>query len=155
MLHGASQLAFLGLKDMDPVRTAADQRSFLVKTIRDTAEWRKRKVEEFGDDPIARKRSLRAKQALGALANFVEAMPDDDPDLNLYALRRAEEHDGRLLLAIDSLTLISRFGMDRGAWQASAPTESQMRNVLRRIDGIEARERHARKLRAESGYGDD
>jgi hypothetical protein len=30
-----------------------------------------------------------------------------------------------------------------------------MRNVLRRIDGIEARERNARKRRAEQGYGDD
>jgi hypothetical protein len=150
-----SELAVPRLQHMDSVRTSADQRSSLVKTIRDTAEWRKRKVEEFDDDPIARKRSLRAKQALGALANFVEGMPDDDPDLSLHALRRAEERDGRLLLSLDSFTLISRFGMDRGAWQASRPTESQMRNVLRRIDGIEARERHARKLRAESGYGDD
>ena len=140
---------------MDAVRTSAEQRSLVVKTIRETAEWRKRKVEEFSDDPVARKRGLRARQALRALANFVEALPDDDPDLNLYALRRAEEHDGKLLLALDSLTLISRFGMDRGAWQATTPTESQMRNVLRRVDGIEAQERHARKLRAESGYGDD
>jgi hypothetical protein len=30
-----------------------------------------------------------------------------------------------------------------------------MRNVLRRLDGIEARERSARKKRAEEGYGDD
>lgn len=131
------------------------ERSLLVRTIRDTAEWRKRKVEEFGDDVIARKRGLRAKQALGALANFVEAMPDDDPDLSLYALHRVEEQDGKLVLTRDSLTLISRFGMDRGAWQASRPTERQMRNVLRRVDGIEAQERHARKLRAERGYGDD
>jgi hypothetical protein len=140
---------------MDSVRTSTDQRNCLVKTIRDTAEWRDRKPEEFGDDPISRKQNLRAKQALGAFANFVEAMPDDDPDLNLHALLRVEERDGKLVLALDSLTLISRFGMDRGAWQASRPTESQMRNALRRIDGIEARERHARKLRAESGYGDD
>lgn len=30
-----------------------------------------------------------------------------------------------------------------------------MRNVLRRIDGIEARERSAPKKRAEEGYRDD
>jgi hypothetical protein len=30
-----------------------------------------------------------------------------------------------------------------------------MRNVLRRLDGIEARERAERKRRAEQGYGDD
>lgn len=140
---------------MESVRTPAEQRAMLVKTIRDVAAWRRQKVEEFGDDPIARKRGLRAKQALGALANFVEAMPDEDPELSLYALRRTDERDGGLWLALDSVTLLSRFGIDRGAWQDSRPTESQMRNVLRRIDGIEARERHARKLRAEEGYGDD
>ncbi|HEX5853897.1 MAG TPA: hypothetical protein VFY36_12500 [Solirubrobacteraceae bacterium] len=140
---------------MDSLRTSADQRRLLVKTIRDTAAWRDRKVKEFEDDAIARKRSLRAKQALGAFANFVEAMPDGDPDLSLPALRRVTERDGSLSLTPDSLTLVSRFGMDRGAWQASKPTESQMRNALHRIDGIEARERHARKLRDEEGYGDD
>jgi len=140
---------------MEPVRAPADQRVLLATTIRDVAHWRKEKADEFGDDPIARKRSLRAKQALKTLANFVEAMPDDDPDLNLYALRRMDERDGRLSITPDSFMLLSRFGMDRGAWQAARPTESQMRNVLRRIDGIEARERHARKLRAEAGYGDD
>ena len=30
-----------------------------------------------------------------------------------------------------------------------------MRNMLRRLDGIEARERKARKQRAEAGYGDE
>ncbi len=137
------------------VRTPADQRGLLVATIRDVSEWRRQKAEEFGDDAIARKRSLRAKQALRNLANFVEAMPDEDPDLNLYALRRAGERKGGLRLAPDSVLLLSRFGLDRGAWQSTEPTESQMRNVLRRIDGVEARERHARKLRAEMGYGDE
>jgi hypothetical protein len=136
-------------------RTPPAQRRLLVATIRDTAEWRRQKAEEFGDDAIARKRSLRAKQALRNLANFVEAMPDDDPDLNLYALRRVGERKGGLRLAPDSVLLLSRFGLDRGAWQSTKPIESQMRNVLRRIDGIEARERHARKLRADMGYGDD
>jgi hypothetical protein len=140
---------------MESVRAPADQRILLAATIRDVAHWRKGKAYEFGDDALARKRSLRAKQALKTLANFVETMPDDDPDLNLYALRRTNERDGRLSVTLDSLILLSRFGMGRGAWQAAQPTESQMRNVLRRIDGIEARERHARKLRAEAGYGDD
>lgn len=140
---------------MESVRAPADQRVLLAATIRDVARWRKGKADEFGDDTIARKRSLRAKQALKTLANFVEQMSDDDPDLHLYALRRTNERDGRLSVTLDSLMLLSRFGMDRGAWQAARPTENQMRNVLRRIDGTEARERHARKLRSEAGYGDD
>lgn len=98
---------------------------------------------------------MRAGQALRTLANFVEVLPDDDPDLFLHALQRTDAHDGRLSITTDSFMLLSRFGMDRGAWQATKPTESQMRNVLRRIDGIEAQERHARKVRAEAGYGDD
>ncbi len=137
------------------VRTPADQRLLLAATIRSTAEWRGQKAREFGDDAIARKRSLRAKLALRTLANFVEAMPNDDPDLNLHALRRVDERKGELRLAPDSFFLLSRFSLDKGAWQASKPSESQMRNILRRIDGIEARERHARKQRADMGYGDE
>lgn len=140
---------------MESLRPASEQRALLAATIRHAARWRGDKVDEFDDDAIARKRSLRAKQALLTLANFVEVLPDDDPDLDLYALRRAEERDGRLQLALDSATLLSRFGIGKGAWQASTPTEKQMRNVLRRMDGIEARERHARKQRAEEGYGDE
>jgi hypothetical protein len=140
---------------MDSGRTSAEQRGLLVTTIRGTAEWRGQKADEFGNDAMARKENLRAKQALRALANFVDAMQDDDPDLHLYALCRADEREGRLRLVPDSVFLLSRFGLGKGAWQASRPTESQMRNVLRRMDGIEARERHARKLRAEEGYGDE
>lgn len=140
---------------MDSVRTSADQRRLLVLTIRNTAEWRGQKADEFEGDAIARKQNLRAKQALRALANFVEVMPDEDPDLNLHALRRASGHGGRLSLTLDSVYLLSRFGLDKGAWQSSRPTENQMRNILRRIDGIEARERHARKLRTEMGYGNE
>lgn len=140
---------------MDSVRTSAEQRGLLVTTIRSTAEWRGQKADEFGNDAMARKENLRAKQALRALANFVEAMLDDDPDLHLYALRRADERGGRLRLVPDSVFLLSRFGLGKGAWQASRPTENQMRNILRRVDGIEAQERHARKLRAEEGYGEE
>ena len=140
---------------MDSVRTSADQRRLLVATIRGVADWRGQKASEFNDDHVARMRGLRAKYALLRLANFVEEMPDDDRDLNLYALCHASERGGRLKLTPDSFRLLSRFGLDKGAWQHTKPVESQMRNVLRRVDGIEARERHARKLRAEMGYGDE
>ncbi len=140
---------------MDSVRTSADQRRLLVATIREVADWRGQKAYEFNDDHVARMRGLRAKYALRRLANFVEEMPDDDRDLNLHALCRASECGGRFKLTPDSFHLLSRFGLDKGAWQFTKPVESQMRNVLRRVDGIEARERHARKLRAEMGYGDE
>lgn len=127
----------------------------LAATIRHAANWRAEKAAEFADDEIAHERSLRAEAALRELASFVESMADDDPDLALHALCRVGQRGGRLALIPDAFTLLSRFGLDEGAWQDQAPTERQMRNVLRRVDGIEARERRARKERAEAGYGDD
>jgi hypothetical protein len=136
-------------------RAAADQRRLLVETIRSTARWRRRKADEFGDDEEARRGNVRAASALRTLANFVDALPDRDPDLNLHALCRTDERDDALELTHDTAVLLSRFGLHRGAWQSASPGEDQMRNVLRRMDGIEARERAERKRRAEQGYGDD
>ncbi|MFI4989424.1 MAG: hypothetical protein ACHQHO_00725 [Solirubrobacterales bacterium] len=82
-------------------------------------------------------------------------MSEEDRDLDLHALRRVEERNDALALTLESATLLSRFGIDRGAWQEGVPSEAQMRNALRRVDGIEARERAARRERAEAGYGDD
>jgi hypothetical protein len=45
--------------------------------------------------------------------------------------------------------------MHRGAYAGrSAPDETQLRNVLRRTEGAQQRARHAARLRAEAGYGD-
>lgn len=140
---------------MDQARAPTEQRRLLVATIRHAADWRGEKAREFADDETARRRSYRARQALRTLANFIEALPDDDPDLTLYALQRTDERDGRLWLTPDTFALLSRFGLGIGAWKSSAPSEKQMRNLLRRIDGSEAQERHARKQRADLGYGDD
>ncbi len=143
------------LRVVQEKRSAADQRRLLVETIRASAGWRRRKAEEFRDDADAHRQNSRAAIALRTLANFVDAMPDDDPDLGLHALSRTQERNGRLDLTEEASVLLSRFGLDYGAWQSASPTENQMRNVLRRIDGIEARERSARRKRAEAGYGDD
>jgi hypothetical protein len=136
-------------------RPGPKQRRVLVETIRASAQWRRGKADEFRDDEHARRQNLRADVALRALASFVDKLPDKDPDLNLSALSRTEEREGRLVLTTDASVLLSRFGLDARAWRSGAPTESQMRNMLRRIDGIEARERSARKQRAEEGYGDE
>jgi hypothetical protein len=140
---------------MDRLRSAADQRRLLAETIRRTARWRGMKAAEHADAPQAAKRSRRAQIALRALANFVDGLGDDDPDLDLYALRRVAAASDHLLLSDESRELLSRFGMSRGAWQQASITQAQMRNLLRRLDGVEARERRARKLRAEAGYGDE
>lgn len=138
----------------EDVRPIEGQRRLLAATIRNTAYWRRDKADE-AENPAARKQNLRAKAALLHLANFVEGLPDDDLDLRLFALHRADERDGALLLTPDGSTLLSRFGLSKDSWQSSTPTDNQMRNVLRRVDGIEADERRARKERAEAGYGDD
>jgi hypothetical protein len=39
---------------------------------------------QYRDDTITRKRSVRSYIALEALAKFVEALPDDDPDLSTF-----------------------------------------------------------------------
>ena len=140
---------------MQGKRAAPDQRRLLVETIRASAQWRQRKADEFSDDENARRQNSRATLALRALANFVAGLPNDDPDLNLPALARTDERDGHLALAEEASILLSRFGLGYGAWKSGTPGERQMRNVLRRMDGIEARERSARKQRAEDGYGDD
>lgn len=141
---------------MQEPRPAPDQRRLLAETIRSAARWRRGKADEFGDDAEARRANVRAATALRVLANFVDGLADDDPDLHLYALCRTAERPGGVLdLTEDASVLLSRFGIKRGSWQASTPTENQMRNVLRRLDGIEARERAERKRRAEQGYGDD
>lgn len=140
---------------MQGKRTAAQQRHLLVATIRSTAQWRRRKADEFRDDEDALRHNSRAALALSTLANFVNKLPDSDPELKLNALTRIDVHEGRLVLSPDAVVLLSRFGLGYGAWKNGAPSEAQMRNVLRRLDGIEARERAARKQRAEDGYGDD
>lgn len=134
---------------MQEPRPAPDQRRLLAETIRSTARWRRRKADEFGDDAEARRASVRAASALRTLANFVDGLSDDDPDLRLYALCRTGERPGRGLdLTEDASAHLSRFGIKRGSWQAPTPTENQMRNILRRLDGIEAHERAERKQAA-------
>lgn len=140
---------------MQEKRPAPKQRRVLAATVRASAQWRASKADQFRDDEDALRENSRAALALKTLANFVDRLPDNDKDLNLPALSRTEEQDGCLVLADEGRVLLSRFGLGYGSWRHGAPGESQMRNMLRRLDGIEARERKARKQRAEAGYGDE
>jgi hypothetical protein len=132
-----------------PDRTPAEQRELLAATARFVAYWRHEQAYKYAADeaadPYARTRSLRAEAALRTLANFVDAMPDDDKTLMLRTLGTAEESGGKLLLQPERFDLLSRFGMSTSAQTKDGPTQAQCPNVLRRLDGCEGRERAAEK----------
>jgi hypothetical protein len=128
-------------------RSPAEQRELLAATVRFVADWRHEQAEKYAPeesaDPYAQTRSLRAEAALRALSNFVEELPDDDKLLKLATLLNTEEHDGRLALTPEGFDLLSRFLMSVAT--QTEPTEEQMRNIVRRLDGVEGRERAAEK----------
>lgn len=119
-------------------------RDDLARAMRDTADWRRRKAREFEDDKISRMRSHRAMVAIQTAAKFVEALPEDDRDLGW--LRYVNKSRGRRAwLCAEARELLSRFGIDRGAWTSGPPNETQIRNLLRRMAGAQARERAAER----------
>src|SRR5947209_7660318 len=115
------------------------QQMTLVAAMRETARWRRAKAIEHADDKIAAHRSSRAMTAIQIAAKFVESLALDDTDLRW--LRYVEADGKRLLLSEESWELLSRFGMDRGAWNQGGPTEAQIRKLLRRLSGAESRAR--------------
>lgn len=125
-------------------------RERLSTTVRRIAQWRGKQVSEYRDDPIAVRRSRRASVALRTLGNFVDGLSVDDKDVrNLWGVPLSP--DGQSLrLEPDGLRLLSRFGLDIGAWQEGPPLESQMRNILRRANGIEQAARHTARIAAEA-----
>lgn len=123
-------------------------RDDLVRAMRDSADWRRRKAREFEDDKISRMRSHRAMVAIQTAAKFIEALPEDDRDLDW--LRHVNTSRGRRAwLCTEARALLSRFGMDKGAWAVGPPSETQIRNLLRRMAGAQARERAAERRDAE------
>jgi hypothetical protein len=109
--------------------------------MRETARWRRTKAVEFAEDKVAAHRSNRTMVALNTAARFVDTMDADDRDLAW--LRHVDADAKRLLLNEESWALLSRFGIDRGAWQDGHPTEVQIRKLLRRLSGAEASARGA------------
>jgi len=86
----------------------------LVRTMRHSARWRWTQAQRF-DDRTARLRSHRAMVAISIAAKFVEQLDPDDRDLAW--LRYVDAQDGRVELCESSRELLSRFGMDPGAWR--------------------------------------
>lgn len=118
----------------------------LVETIRRTAAWRRQKGVEFADDDRARRKSFRAASAQRTLANFVAGLAEDDPDITVFRNSEVAGEGTYLALCREGLVMLSRFGMEQGAWDArSKPSEAQMRNVLRRVNGAEQAARHRAK----------
>ena len=74
--------------------------------------------------------------AISIAAKFVERLDPSDRDLTW--IRYLDTEHGRVELCESSRELLSRFGMDRGAWQDGPPDERQVRNLLRRMAGAEA-----------------
>lgn len=126
-------------------RTPAELHALLVAQMRSTAKWRKAKAEEFADDYDSSTRSRRAAAALGYAANVVEAWDPGDDDLRWLA--HADADSTRLVFCEEALDVLSRFGMGRGAWNrgVSHPDEVQIRKLLRRMAGADARERGAQR----------
>jgi hypothetical protein len=123
-------------------------RADLVKALRDTARWRKAKAMQFANDETAQRRSHRAMVAIQIAAKFVDAMPDDDSDIR-WLMHVDVDQYGRAALCQESRELLSRFGMNLGAWTDGPPGEHQVRNLLRRLDGAEARARAAVRRNAQ------
>jgi hypothetical protein len=63
----------------------------------------------------------------------------------LRTLTRVEDSGGKLILTPEGFDLLSRFRMSVSTRTESDPTEAQMRNILKRLDGVEGRERAAEK----------
>jgi len=117
-----------------------EHRLLLAETIRRVSRWRLSVSDEYSEEgnKDAQRQNYRAALALRRLANFVEALPEDDRDLN--NLRSCPlTRDGRAYhLTEKGSRILSRFWINIGAATGvPAPSEAQMRNVLRRVDGAE------------------
>lgn len=123
----------------------------VAETIRRSARWRWAKAEEY---PAERRENVRSAYALGTLAHFVERLEPDD--LDLYAMRASRRtNDGQAYrLSAEALEKLSRFGYAYGTYNAGALGEAKFRNVLRRVEGQEAQNRHLLRQRAEAGHGE-
>lgn len=98
---------------------------------------------------------MRAATALRVLANFVETLPDDDLRLRCMGASRIHRDGETYHLSREAPEILSRFGIGRDAWQSGGTlSEAQMTNILNRVEGAEARARHAMRERASAGYGD-
>jgi hypothetical protein len=138
-----------GISEDTELDTGPAIKEDLVRAMRDAATWRKRKAREFEDDKISRMRSHRAMVAIQTAAKFVESLPEDDRDLAwLRSINKSR--GGRAWLCAEAGELLGRFGMDKGAWTHGPPSETQIRNLLRRVAGAQTRERAAERRDAGS-----
>jgi hypothetical protein len=110
---------------------AAARGTHLIQAIRDAARRRKLEAEQLTEDKPARKRAHRSMIALQAAAKHVEQLPDDDPDLDW--LQHQHGPPRRLILSQGAVDLLGLFGADKRAWHQGAPSETQIRTLLRRL----------------------
>jgi hypothetical protein len=121
------------------------KRDLLAQTIWRVKEGRYLMLEDATEEgPVpewVRKRHQGSAHGLRCLSMFVRSLNEDDLDLRL--LRHLDPHpkdSSILFLHSETLHMLRRFWADKGARQGQAePTEAQMRNILRRMDGAEQR----------------
>jgi hypothetical protein len=125
----------------------------LAETIRATARWRRAKAEEH---PADRRENVRSALSLRTLANFVAGLEPDDLDLRCMRASRLTEDGQAYRLSVEASARLARFGYVYGTFntKTGALDEAQLRNVLRRVEGQEAQNRHLMRQRAEAGYGE-
>lgn len=138
----------------DSIPTLAElrrHRQRVAETIRRTARWRRAKANEH---PEFHKDNARGATALRRLANFVESMAVDDLDLRAMRASRLTSDGEAYRLSREASDKLAGFGLGRGSWQGPTPDEAQLRNILRRVEGQEAKNRHLMRQRADAGYGE-
>jgi hypothetical protein len=128
----------------DQFRLPDGHRDRLAATIRAVAQWRREKAYAHRDDKMAHKRSMHSFIALKELAKYVETLPEDDPDLGTF--RYSTPVDDSYRLSRGAWDRLSRFGMSHNVHgMDQRPGEAQMRNALRRAEGMEQQHRHLRR----------
>ena len=122
----------------------ATHAALLAASIRHAAKRRAATALNYGVDSARRERFYSAVSGLHELANFVERLPADDPDLQLDALQSApiSADETHYMLSRETDHVLLRFWMHAPQTHGEAPpTEALMRKMLRRLNDAEAQAR--------------
>jgi hypothetical protein len=137
-------------REVPTVEELEAHRERLSFTLRKIAYWRYQQSFREGLSRNEKKAQLRAELSLRRLANFVDELSIDDPDLRNF-FHCEVTLAGRVDMTRAAFHQLSRFGMNIGAWQqGGGPAEAQMRNILRRANGHEQRARAAARAEESS-----
>jgi hypothetical protein len=86
----------------------AEARTKLAELVREQARWRETKLDEDELDA----RSRRSAERLWRLAEYVDALPDEDPRLAALARVHDQYRHDAFVVGDDARYLVSRFSFD-------------------------------------------